>query len=92
MSGSDKSGFEVLTSLVGALVLVFAAEAGSWYVAHQFAWWTFALAMGASVIVWAGVKAGWKEFRTQRRKRRDARILGERLMATGRVPANRRQS
>jgi hypothetical protein len=92
MTGSGKTGTEVLTSVVGALVLLFAVEAGSWYVAHQFAWWTFVLIMGGGMFGWQLLKSGWKELRAVRRRRRADRLIVERLMAAGRLAANRRQS
>lgn len=87
MSGdtdSTDSWGEILTRLLGAAVLLFGLESGWWWVAHRFAWWTFALTAGGSLAGWYAAREGAKEARKALRERRAARQLGERLLAARR--------
>jgi len=80
MTDDDKSGIEVLATVIGAMALVFGVEAATWYAAHQFAWWTFALAMGGGLIGYQVAKSAVKDIRKRRRQNLASRRLAETIV------------
>lgn len=51
----------ILVGLVFALVVAVACNAGLWWVAHQMAWWTYALMTTGTMFFWVFVKVFVKE-------------------------------
>jgi ABC-type phosphate transport system auxiliary subunit len=56
----DDSLSLALMALLGATVFAAACGAGYWWVAHQMAWWTFALTYAACTIIGAVFKGALK--------------------------------
>jgi protein-S-isoprenylcysteine O-methyltransferase Ste14 len=77
----ERKGSEIALGLLGAGTLLFGLEVGTWWAAHQLAWWTFAVAMGGGWVGYIFVKelarAAWKD----RKKRKSARVLAAKLLA-----------
>lgn len=61
-------GSVLFVAIVGALAITFGIGAVTWYIAHQFAWWTYAIFYMAYIVTYETGKALLKELHSDRRK------------------------
>lgn len=64
MNKEETAWSVIIMALVGVAVLLFGVSAGWWWVAHQMAWWTFALAAAGFTLFWQVVVQTVKELRS----------------------------